>query len=243
MLQTFADRVIAFNSSLEFNDPLPKGISIMNPFRQNDQILPISSAFYRKYYSDNRARHLILGINPGRFGAGVTGIPFTDTKRLSDPCGIEYHGKSTHEPSSVFVYEVIEAYGGPDSFYRDFYINSVFPLGFTITDGSGKEKNYNYYDSKELTAAVYDFGVESLRRQLGMGIEKDVCYCFGTGKNEKFIRALNEKYGFFKELIALEHPRFIMQYKSKSKEVYIEKYLREFGKIAPRLRSGTGDIR
>jgi len=76
-----------------------------------------------------------------------------------------------------------------------------------------------------------------------MGIEKDVCYCFGTGKNEKFIRALNEKYGFFKELIALEHPRFIMQYKSKSKEVYIEKYLREFGKIAPRLRSGTGDIR
>jgi hypothetical protein len=228
---TFAESVIAFNQSLEFNDPLPAGISIMNPFKENDQILPLSSTFYRKYYSDNRSRHLILGINPGRFGAGVTGIPFTDTKRLNDPCGIAYSGKATHEPSSVFVYEVIEAYGGPEAFYSDFYINSVFPLGFTIRDGSGKEKNYNYYDSRELTAAVYDFGVENLRKQLGMGIETDICYCFGTGKNEKFISALNEKCGFFREIIALEHPRFIMQYKSKSKQEYIEKYLREFNRI------------
>jgi hypothetical protein len=230
-MNTLADRIIEFNNSLEFNDPLPNGISIMNPFKQNDQILPISTAFYRKYYSDNHPRHLILGINPGRFGAGVTGIPFTDTKRLIDPCGISYTGKSTHEPSSVFVYEVIEAYGGPEAFYSHFYINSVFPLGFTISDGSGKETNYNYYDSKELTAAVYDFGVESLRKQLAMGLETDICYCFGSGKNEKFIRALNEKYGFFKELIALEHPRFIMQYKSKSKTEYIDKYLRAFAQI------------
>ncbi|MCK9411718.1 MAG: DUF4918 family protein [Prolixibacteraceae bacterium] len=231
MLPTFADRVIAFNRSLEFNGPLPLGIGIMNPFRENEQILPVSSVFYRKYYSDNRPRHLILGINPGRFGAGVTGIPFTDTKRLKDPCGIDYAGKSTHEPSSVFVYEVIEAYGGPVAFYGDFYINSVFPLGFISRDGAGKEKNYNYYDSKELTAAVYDFGVESLRQQLSMGIETDRCYCFGTGKNEKFIRALNEKYHFFKEIIALEHPRFVMQYKSKFKQEYIDKYLQAFGRI------------
>ncbi len=231
MPPTFADKVIAFNTSLEFNDPLPNGISIMNPFRQNDLILPISSAFYRKYYSDNHTRHLILGINPGRFGAGVTGIPFTDTKRLKDPCGIGYTGKSTHEPSSVFVYEVIEAYGGPEAFYNDFYINSVFPLGFTISDEAGKEKNYNYYDSKELTAAVYVFGVENLRKQLALGLETDICYCFGTGKNEKFIRALNEKYRFFGELIALEHPRFIMQYKSRSKMEYIDKYLKAFSKI------------
>ncbi len=228
---TFAERVIAFNRSLDFDGQLPAGISIMNPFKQNDQILPVSSAFYRKYYGDNRPRHLILGINPGRFGAGVTGIPFTDPKRLADPCGIAYSGKVTHEPSSVFVYEVIAAYGGPEAFYNDFYINSVFPLGFTISDESGKEKNYNYYDSKELTAVVYDFGVESLRKQLSMGIETDICYCFGTGKNEKFIRSVNEKFKFFKEIIALEHPRFIMQYKSKSKQKYIEKYLTEFGKI------------
>ena len=230
-MESFADRIIAFNSALEFTGSLPAGIGIMNPFRENEQVLPLSSAFYRKYYSDNRSRHLILGINPGRFGAGVTGIPFTDTKRLKDPCGIDYSGKVTHEPSSVFVYEVIEAYGGPEAFYNDFYINSVFPLGFVVRDESGKEKNYNYYDSKELTAAVYDFGVESMRKQLAMGVETDRCYCFGTGQNEKFIRALNEKYRFFGEVIALEHPRFVMQYKSRFKQEYIDKYLQAFSKI------------
>lgn len=228
---TFADRAIEFNRSLEFNGKLPEGIKIMNPFRENEQILPVSGAFYRKFYSDNHLRHLILGINPGRFGAGVTGIPFTDTKRLVKECNLHYEGKTTHEPSSVFVYEVIEAYGGADAFYRDFYINSVFPLGFTISDGTGKEKNYNYYDSSELTAAIYDYSIENIRRLISLGIDTDLCFCFGTGKNEKFIRALNGEFGFFKEIIALEHPRFVMQYKSKEKQEYIDKYLHSFGRI------------
>ncbi len=58
----------------------------MNPFKENPDALAISSAFYKKYYDDHRMRRLILGINPGRFGAGVTGIPFTDTKRLTEKC-------------------------------------------------------------------------------------------------------------------------------------------------------------
>lgn len=228
---TFAGRVIDFNRSVDFRGTLPGGIRIMNPFRENDQILPVSSTFYRKYYNDNLRRHLILGINPGRFGAGVTGIPFTDTKRLNNECGIPYSGKITHEPSSVFVYEVIEAYGGVETFYRDFYINSVVPLGFTITDESGKEKNYNYYDSSELTEAIYEFSIENIRKQIDLGIETDVCFCFGTGKNEKFLRAVNQKFGFFREVIALEHPRFVMQYKSREKPEYIDKYLRAFERI------------
>lgn len=230
-MKTFADKIIDFNLSLEFNGKLPEGIGIMNPFRENDQIIPISSTFYRKYYNDHRKRHLILGINPGRFGAGVTGIPFTDTKRLREKCAIPYFGKETHEPSSVFVYEVIEAYGGPQAFYRDFYINSIFPLGFVIIDNQGKVKNYNYYDSKELTEAVYDFSVENIRKQIALGCKTDVCFCFGTGKNEKFLRLLNKEYGFFKEIVALEHPRFVMQYQSKNKDFYIEKYLKAFRSV------------
>ena len=153
-MTTFADKIIAFNQSLDFKGKLPEGISLMNPFKGIDEILMVSSAFYKKYYNDHQQRHLILGINPGRFGAGVTGIPFTDTKRLKNECGLNYSGKETHEPSSVFVYEVIEAYGGVNPFYSDFYINSISPLGFTIADSKGKEKNYNYYDSKELTNAI-----------------------------------------------------------------------------------------
>ncbi len=72
---------------------------------------------------------------------------------------------------------------------------------------------------------------ESIRAQIEFGIESDVCFCFGTGKNEKFLRLINDEYGFFKKIIALEHPRFVMQYKARSKQQYIDKYLEAFGQI------------
>lgn len=161
-MKTFADKVISFNESVDFKGKLPNGISMMNPFKQNENIIALSAAFYKKYYNDTSARHLILGINPGRFGGGVTGIPFTDTKRLSEQCYISYPGRETHEPSSVFVYEMINAYGGVEEFYKKFYINSVCPLGFTATGANGKEINYNYYYSRELMDSVYDFIIESI---------------------------------------------------------------------------------
>lgn len=230
-MKTFGEKINEFNRTLDFGGKLPDGIRIMNPFKGNDELMKVSSAFYQTYYNDTRPRHLILGINPGRFGAGVTGIPFTDTKRLKNECGISYSGKETHEPSSVFVYEVIKAYGGVTAFYRDFYINSVCPLGFTIGDSKGKEKNYNYYDSKALTESVFEFMVESIQTQIGFGIETDIGYCFGTGQNEKFLRLLNQEYGFFKKIIALEHPRFVMQYKARSKQFYIDKYISAFHQL------------
>jgi hypothetical protein len=230
---TFADKVIRFNQQLEYTGaPLPPGIRIMNPFREFEQTLSISETFYRKYYNDNQPRHVILGINPGRFGGGLTGIPFTDPKRLKSECGIDYEGKVTHEPSSVFVYEVIHAYGGVEAFYKDIYINSLCPLGFTVMDDKGKEKNYNYYDSRELANAVHGFIVDNIRKQIALGIATDVCFCFGTGKNENYLRKLNDEHGFFKKIIALEHPRFIMQYKTASKQFYIDKYMAAFEEAA-----------
>jgi hypothetical protein len=226
----FAEKVIDFYSRLEFEGTLPSGISIMNPFRENPQIIPLISQFYRKFYNDSKIRHLILGINPGRFGAGVTGIPFTDTKRLSERCGLSFPGKVTFETSSVFVYEMIDAYGGPYKFYSDFYISSVSPLGFTSTGRNSKELNYNYYDSKQLTEAVYSFMIRTIEQQLEFGIQRDACFCLGTGKNFKFISELNNKFNYFGKIVPLEHPRYIMQYKSKEKGKYIAKYIDELTK-------------
>lgn len=230
-MKTFADKIISFNKKVEFKGSLPPGISIMNPFKESKQPLIISSAFYKKYYDDYEKRHLILGINPGRFGAGVTGVPFTDTKRLLQECGFQFEGKSTHEPSATFVYEVINAFGGAEKFYKKFYIQSICPLGFTATNEKGKEVNYNYYDSKELMECVYDFMIENIRKQIKLGIATDVCFCFGTGKNEKFIKKLNDEFHFFKKIIPLEHPRFIMQYKFNSKHLYVDKYLKAFAEV------------
>ena len=222
---TFAQQVIQFNSSLKLTTTLPAQIGIMNPFTENPHALTVSSAFYQKFYNDTKPRKLILGINPGRHGAGITGIPFTDTKRLAEFCDLSIPDISTHEISSVFVYEVIQQYGGVQAFYNDIYINSISPLGFVIKDKNGREKNYNYYDSKALTKVLKPFIIKSIKAQLAFGIDTLTCYCLGTGKNYAYLSALNEEMGFFKNIFALEHPRYIMQYKSKQKQFYIDKYL------------------
>lgn len=226
----FADKVIAFNNRLKISSSLPQGINSLNPFKDK-LAFEASSKFYKKFYNDNKPRHFIAGINPGRFGAGVTGIPFTDTKRLKNKCGISYTGIETHEPSAVFVYEVIEAFGGPVEFYSKFYINSICPLGFTITNEKGKDVNYNYYDNSKLTLSLYPFIINCLRKQIAFGLGTSICFCLGTGKNFKFLDALNNKYRFFKKILPLEHPRYVMQYKSNHKQLYIEKYLNTFKTI------------
>jgi hypothetical protein len=227
---TFADCVIHFNSSLKYTAKLPDGISVMNPFGKGSRAMDISSLFYKKYYDDNIHRFFIAGINPGRFGAGVTGIPFTDTKRLKDKCGIEFNGLHTHEPSSVFIYEMIDAFGGVEKFYSKFYINSICPLGFTRIGNKGKEINYNYYDTPELYLSAYPFIIKTLKQQVKAGLHKNVCFCLGTGKNFKYFQKINLQNRVFKEIIPLEHPRYIMQYKSRQRNKYIGNYLTNFEK-------------
>jgi hypothetical protein len=226
--KSFAEKIISFCRELDFRGSLPPGIKIMNPFRNNPEVIPAITQFYTRFYTDNKTRHIILGINPGRFGAGITGIPFTDTIRLKEKCGIEIPGLKSFETSSVFIYEMIDCFGGPEKFYSNFYISSISPLGFTATGSGGKDLNCNYYDSRELTEAILDFAVDSIRKQIDFGIEKDICFCLGSGKNFKFLSVLNRKYHFFNRIEPLEHPRFIMQYRAKSKQFYIDTYLEKF---------------
>ena len=221
---SIAEDIIHFNSSLRLDIALPESIRVMNPFKDSEASA-VSAAFYRKYYNDPSPRRLILAINPGRFGAGVTGIPFTDTVRLEKACGIKHKIHPTHEPSSVFVYEMIEAFGGPVKFYKEFYITSVCLLGFVKENEKGREVNFNYYDSVELEKAVTPYIVENLNRQLGFNLEATRCICWGSGKNYRFLSGLNARHHFFCEIIPVDHPRFIMQYRTKQKQNYIKKHL------------------
>ncbi len=223
-MKSFADKVIALNRNLDFTGSLPPGIRVMNPFRENPAIVPIAEAFYRKFYSDTRPRRLIMGINPGRLGAGATGIPFTDTKRLTEVCGLKGPDFNTHEPSSVFVYNLIAAFGGPEAFYGRYYINSVCPLGFVKKGSNGRWVNYNYYDDPALFEAVKPFMLENLQKQIGLGVDTGTCFSLGK-KNAQYLEALNREGKFFGQIVALDHPRYIVQYKSREMERYIDRYL------------------
>src|SRR5690554_1510253 len=128
MKDTLASKIIAFNQNLDYNGELPDGFRALNPYLDNPETMQVMAAFYQKFYADNRPRKFLIGINPSRHGAGVTGVPFTDTKRLEAVCGIEMKTVHTHEVSSAFLYDMIMAFGGPEAFYSKFYINSPFPL-------------------------------------------------------------------------------------------------------------------
>src|SRR5699024_8659850 len=170
-MKTFADRTLSFYKNLQLDIDLPLHIKVLNPYKNNISVENILQKFYCKFFNDHQKRKLIVGINPGRFGAGMTGIPFTDTKRLAEFANLKIDEFESHEPSSVFVYEVIEAFGGAEKFYRNYYINSVCPLGFLRKNKKGNYVNYNYYDDPSLFEAVKPFIISSLKKQIDFGID------------------------------------------------------------------------
>ena len=224
-----SDRIIEFNRELNYVGELPIGFDVMNPYIENPETMQVMEQFYRKYYQDDKPRKFIVGINPSRHGAGVTGVPFTDTKRLQDKCGIKMESASTHEVSSVFVYDMIEQYGGTEKFYQEFYINSPFPLAIVRKTDNGKWVNANYYDDPVLFDMTKDFMIESLKKHIAIGVDTDEVFVLGK-KNADFIKKLNKEAQLFNKIIVLEHPRFIQQYKSKEKQLYIDKYIMNFNK-------------
>lgn len=198
---------------------LPPAVEWLLPLAELPETRRVFAAFLEKYYNDDQPRRLILGINPGRFGAGVTNVAFTDPVHLERECGIENSFDKREELSAQFVYRVVNAVGGPSDFYSKFFVNSVVPFGF-VKNGV----NYNYYDEKPLQEAVKPLIRLHLNGLLSLGMDGSVCYCLGEGQNFKFFSKFNDEEGFFKTIIPLPHPRFIMQYKRKKIEEYVWSY-------------------
>lgn len=218
-MKTWAENLIDLYTQLQPPATLPRGIQWLHP-QQSSEVLELATQFFQKFYNDTAPRMLLLGINPGRFGAGLTGVNFTAAKQLRDDCGIEHNLRPRSELSAEFIYEMINAYGGATSFYKQFFIGAVCPLGF-IKDG----KNINYYDDKMLQQTVTPFIAENLQTLLSFNVNRDKCLCIGGEKNFKFLSGLNDQYGFFKKIIPLPHPRFILQYRRKFRHEYLKIYL------------------
>lgn len=210
--------MLAFLGQLSIDARLPKGVKAMNPYK-DPYTLGLCKLFYHKFYSDTNERTLLVGINPGRFGSGTTGISFTDPIKLEKFCGIPNTLQKKPELSADFIYIMINAMGGAAQFYKRYLISAVSPLGF-IRDGI----NINYYDIPALQKAVTPFIVKSVGQMMDLGISKARCFCIGEGKNFVFLDQMNKKHGWFGEVVPLPHPRFIMQYRRKRVDEYVEIY-------------------
>lgn len=218
-MKSFAEQVLSYHFALKPAISLPDRIEWLMPY-DHLETRNCMEDFYHLFYGDKGKRTFILGINPGRFGAGLTGIPFTDPIRL-ESLGIPNSFPKKQELSSVFIYDMIDACGDPSIFYRQFYITSLSPLGFTKNG-----RNYNYYDDPDLLRLVTPFIIQNINTQLRFGADRSRVFCLGQGKNYEFLLKLNEVHGWWKRVIPLPHPRWIMQYKRSQKDRFVQDYVK-----------------
>jgi len=213
----FANKAIKYFSDLSPTNLKFGGVEIMNPYNSTE-VRGAIKKFYNKFYNDSRKRIYVFGINPGRFGGGLTGISFTDPVALREHCGIENNLGDRKELSSKFVYKVVDEFGGAEKFFSKVFLTALYPFAIT------KEgKNYNYYDDKSLAKKLMPEIVQTIKSQIEFGARKDFAILLGKKNAEYFFR-INEEHNIFTWVAVLEHPRYIMQYRLKKIDHYIDKY-------------------
>jgi hypothetical protein len=221
-MKFWSEHILQFYRSLD-DFPEHNGIQILYPY-DLQEVSRVMQNFYRNFYNDDYKRTMILGINPGRLGAGITGLPFIDPIRLENSLGIINPFKKTRELSSVFIYDVVDAMGGAKSFYERYYISSVSPLGF-VRDG----KNLNYYDDEQLYLRIRSWMIKKMKIQLSWPINRDRVILLGKGKNYKHFKDLNKENRFFNHIEVLPHPRWVMQYRLREKDYWVKRYSEALG--------------
>lgn len=218
VMNTWSHNLSSYYRSLEIPE-IPKEYGCMNPYAQ-EETMRIVDVFLDAFYNDAEPRTLLFGINPGRFGSGITGISFTDPIRLKDVLGIDHPFSMRPELSSQFIYEVIAAFGGAEAFFSKFFVSAMYPLGF-LHQG----KNINYYEMKDWRANMLPKVEAELAKHIDWNVDRKKVISIGRGENTKVLESINEKHGWFDEVIALPHPRWILQYRRKRKDEFLDAYL------------------
>jgi hypothetical protein len=225
-VSTFSEQLLRFLSTFPLPTGLPTGVEAQSPFRE-PAVHELLRQFSEKYYVGSKPRVAVLGINPGRLGMGRTGLAFTDPAALHQHCGIS-HTLPPQRPeiSSQFIYRVIAELGGPAAFYEHFYLGSVYPL-VLLREGL----NYNYYDSPALTKALWPDMQASVSQQVQhLGLRTDVAVSLGK-RNGIFFQRLNDELKLFKEIIVLDHPRYLMQYQRRAVAENVAQYVATLGRL------------
>jgi len=168
-------------------------------------------AFWQRYWQGNIPRIMLCGINPGRFGAGQTGIPFIDFLSLSRL--IDDVERQDAEKSASFFFKVAEAFG-IEAFFRTFYISNVSSVGYLASSA----KNLNYYDLPRPALNIVERNfleeISIVQPTHVISLSKEV---------HATIRRLLPKQ--IDTAFRLPHPSWIMTYRQSEQATWVEKYL------------------
>lgn len=215
----FGRFVERFLSTVTVDVRLPPGIEVLRPY-SDAEVLRVLGIMCRQYYGGTHQRVGVWGINPGRFGAGITGLSFTDPWAVEHDLGITTKLTGRRELSAEFVSRVIEAYGGPKPFYHDVYMSALCPLGF-VRNGV----NINFYDDADLARRIRPKIIEWMNLTFDAGVRRDVTIVLGAGKLRGYMERFVKDDVRLGQVIYLDHPRYIMQYRRRDVNEYVKLYV------------------
>ena len=185
-----------------------RGIQVLQEFLTHRAWL---DAFWQHYVPYPLPQTVILGLNPGRFGAGQTGIPFIDFRSLSVLLPDAELPKLDSEPSATFFFRVVQQIGA-EKFYREFFVSNVSALGY-LRNG----KNANYTDlpqvAQQIVARNFAEEMAALRpkRIIALGREAEA--------------SAQELYPDGSVRIShLPHPSWIMTYRLREAQSWVRRY-------------------
>ncbi len=188
-------------------------VCVLSDFILNEEGI---NSFWQTYYGDTVPRVVICGINPGRHGAGKTGIPFVDFQSLSQLItGID---RQDSERSAEFFFQVVRQYG-LEAFFRSFYVTNVASVGF-IRDG----KNLNYNELPESALKV----VEQNFMQEMETIQPTHVISLGEVVQNTVRKLLPANVDCS---MRLPHPAWVTTYRGKEIHEWTTRYLTMLGKF------------
>lgn len=182
------------------------GICIPSDFVNNGDGI---DAFWQKYYGDAVPRIMICGINPGRLGAGKTGIPFLDYESLSQLIpGVE---RMDSEKSAGFFFRVVESFGA-ESFFKTFYVTNFSSVGY-LRDAN----NFNYHDLPQPALEIVEQNfLEEIRL-----VEPTHVISLGRKVHGSVLRLLPPGIDCS---LRLPHPSWIATYRSYEMDHWVSRY-------------------
>jgi hypothetical protein len=167
--------------------------------------------FNQRFYANGIPKIVLFGINPGRLGAGKTGVPFVDFKSLSRLlAGIS---RADSERSAQFFFRVIEHFDA-ERFYASFYVTNVSWVGY-VKDA----RNVNFH---ELPGAALQKVLDLFREE--MAVVKPAKIISLSGSVHETVRNVLRKDVDCSTV--LPHPNYC-SFESRV-ERYMSKYIESF---------------
>jgi len=183
-----------------------ENICVLSNFLSHRQVM---EDFWRRFYPEELPRRVICGLNPGRFGAGLTGVPFTDFQTLSRWMP-SVEGQDT-EPSAQFFAKIVDAIG-VDSFFQRFYVTNVSAVGY-VKDG----RNLNYHD---LPADALEVVEQNFTEEMRLVAPTRVV---ALGKHA--YATVKKTLPSDIDITYLAHPSWIMTYRRRELDAWVQRYV------------------